>query len=162
MQERSTDRLREVNEQQSYNGTISRRCINSNAVKTLTVGIPPPYKEVIMLCDQFHLRRFFYELISLSIRYPGRHGYGVGCSLLIEVLVERNESFINRIIENEDNYFNEYRLNGAGLKLHWRVIRKDGAQPQFQCYISGDQVQDYPDFVVMAKYLIKKWGCNHR
>jgi len=115
-----------------------------------------------MLFNKFGVMRFFSELCALSIKYPGRSGYGIGCSLLIEDLIERNTPFYSKIENDLSGNFHEYRINGAGLKMHWRVVRKQEKHPTFECYISGDQVRDYPDFFVCAKELIRKWGANHR
>jgi hypothetical protein len=109
--------------------------------------------------EAYQLKYFFKDLIQLSIKYVGDPGFGIGCSELLEAMMLRQEPFINRILEDDDHgrMFHEYRLNGAGLKMHWRL--KDG---NFKCYISGDQVEHYADFYVQAKELIRKRGYNHR
>jgi hypothetical protein len=113
--------------------------------------------------EAYQLKYFFKDLIELSIKYPGDPGFGIGCSELLEAMMLRQETFINRIMGDNSGDFNEYRLNGAGLKMHWKVERTTGAEfDTFKCYISGDQVRQYADFVVQAKELIRKRGHNHR
>ncbi len=110
-----------------------------------------------MTPERYTLHYFFKDLIDLSIEYPGGRGWGIGCSHLLEAMILRQKTFIDKILDDDSGNFSEYRLNGAGLKIHCRVV--DG---KFQCYISGDQIAPYADFVVHAKELIRKRGCNHR
>jgi hypothetical protein len=120
--------------------------------------------------ERYQLLIFFRELIQLSINYPGRSGWGHACSELLSDLILAQNHFIDRIVGDYSGEFNEYRLNGAGLKMHWKVKRDKivisnsqvTERAHFQCYISGDQKKDYDDFVVMAEKYIKKRGCNHR
>lgn len=115
--------------------------------------------------ERYQLLYFFNDLIQLSIKYPGDPGYGIGCSELLNAMMLRQETFINRIMEDDSGKFDfhEYRLNGAGLKMHWRVQRTTGARfDSFKCYISGDQLKQYADFYVQAKELIRKRGYKHR
>jgi hypothetical protein len=115
-----------------------------------------------MICDKASLSQFFSDLCLLGTINIGKPGYGYGCKNLMEDLITRPGLFPAKIIENYDGDFHEYRLNGAGLKMHWRVVREERQPPQFQCYISGDQVRDYPAFVHHAQKLIKQWQANHR
>jgi len=118
--------------------------------------------------ERYNLLYFFRELIQLSIKFPGRPGWGHACSELLDSLILKQEHFINRIINDDSGDFHEYRLNGAGLKMNWRVLRKSHhedaplSHPKFQCYITGDQKKDYSDFVVMAEKHIQERGVNHR
>ena len=73
--------------------------------------------------DRLQLLYFFWELIKLGIKYPGRPGFGWPCSNLLEAMMLKQNFFLNRIMGDFSNDSNEYRLNGAGLKLHWRVDR---------------------------------------
>jgi len=114
-------------------------------------------KETDMKTDRHALHYLFNDLIKLSVEYPGDRGWGIGCSSLLETMILRQKTFIDKILDDDSGDFHEYRINGAGLKMHWRVVFG-----KFQCYISGDQVAPYADFVVHAKELIRKYGCNHR
>lgn len=128
-----------------------------------------------MAPEKFLLLSFFKDLIDLSIKHPGRVGFGIPCSYLLSKLILHQEHFIDTIKGDYTNTFNEFRLNGAGLKMNWRVIREnkmltdspdDNCGPikvaKFQCYITGDQKKDYPEFVEAAEKLIKSRGANHR
>jgi hypothetical protein len=106
--------------------------------------------------DCFRLRGFFLELIDLAIKHPGTIGFP--CSKLLKDMVMRNEAFISRIKGDYTGDSTEYRLNEAGLKMHWRV----DSQRRFSCTISGDQAKDYPFFVAEARQLIKKYGYERR
>jgi hypothetical protein len=116
--------------------------------------------------ERYQLLYFFKDLIELSIKYPGDPGFGIACSELLQAMMLRQDSFINKILKDDStdrHMFHEYRLNGAGLKMHWKVKRTTGADfDTFQCYISGDQVKQYADFYVQAKEYIRKRGYNHR
>ena len=107
--------------------------------------------------DKYQLLGFFHELIKLGIDMPGRPGFGSPISWLLEQMCVRQEHFINRIIGNRTQESTGWRINSAGLKMHWRVI--DG---RFKVYISGDQAKDYVGFCMAAHKLIKKYGYNHR
>jgi hypothetical protein len=107
--------------------------------------------------DKYQLLGFFHELILLGIMLPGRPGFGSPISWLLEQMCVRQEKFIGRIRGDRTRDSVEWRINSAGLKLHWSVV--DG---RFTCYISGDQARDYPGFCHSAKTLIKKYGYNHR
>jgi len=111
--------------------------------------------------ERYNLLYFFRELIQLSIKYPGPPGWGHACSELLDTLILKQDHFINRIMIDDSGDFHEYRLNGAGLKMQWRV-NKEGDSSKFQCYISGDQKKEYDDFVVMAEKHILERGVNHR
>ena len=115
--------------------------------------------------DEFRLRYFFLELIQLAIRNPGTIGFP--CSHLVEDMVIRNRTFIKRIIGDFTNSSHEYRLNNAGLKMCWRTVKTAlkgdaGTYRRFECYISGDQAKDYPEFVLGAKHLIEREGYSGR
>jgi hypothetical protein len=127
--------------------------------------------------EKYNLLYFFRGLIQLSIKFPGGPGWGHACSELLDSLILKQTHFIDRIMNDKTGNFHEYRLNGAGLKFHWRVVRKnvyltnplakasDDCGPvetaKFQCYISGDQKYEYEDFVVVAQVYINERGCNH-
>ena len=102
--------------------------------------------------DDYRIRNFFYELIRLSLRYDyTREGSPV--SGLIEQMCLYNESFIKRIMGDRTDEPHEFRLNGAGLKMLWRV-HKD----HLIIRITGDQVDMYPMFVDEARKLVRKFG----
>ena len=109
--------------------------------------------------DKYRLRMFFCELIKLMYRFPGRPGFGNPVDWLIEQMCVYQDKFLNRIMGDYSGDSHECRLNNAGLKFHWRVDRKNN---RFMCYISGDQAKDYPDYVVHAKEIIRKYGYNKR
>jgi len=109
-----------------------------------------------MNTEKYKLLHFFRELVDYALMCPGRPGFGNPCKHLISDLIMRQDTFIQKILDN-DGEFVEYRLNGAGLKIHWRM--GDG---QFQCYIAGDQVRDYPDFMHKAEMLIRSFNFIHR
>ena len=112
--------------------------------------------------DQWKLKRFFCELIMLSYSNPGRPGFGNPMSWLIEQMCVYQDKFLGRVCGDYTGDFHECRLNNAGLKFNWRVVRGNGDWRQFQCYIGGDQAKDYPDLVEKAKEIIKQYGYNHR
>lgn len=119
--------------------------------------------------ERYNLLYFFRGLIQLSIKFPGGPGWGHACTELLDSLILKQTNFIDRIMNDKTGNFHEYRLNGAGLKLHWRVFRRKlslAGHPslevaKFQCYISGDQKDEYEDFVVVAQVYINERGCNH-
>lgn len=125
--------------------------------------------------SKFQLLYFFWELLKLSEKYPGKPGWGRPCSQLLEAMCLRQETFIDRILGDHTNSSNEYRLNEAGLKMYWIVERKnqmltdspdDNCGPvqsaKFKCYIGGDQAKDYEEFVLFANHEINKRGMDKR
>jgi len=104
--------------------------------------------------EKYQLRHFFNELISIGLKHPGKPGWGNPCSQLIESLVMRPELSINEIYGDYMYTSHEYRLNGAGLKMYWRVDR----ERRFSCRIGGDQAKDYLEFTVKASTLVKDLG----
>lgn len=102
--------------------------------------------------DEYRIRMFFYELIRLSLRYDyTRNGSPV--SGLIEQMCLYNEPFVKRIMGDRTNESHEFRLNGAGLKMLWRVHRN-----RLIIKICGDQVYMYPEFVEEGRKLVRKFG----
>lgn len=112
--------------------------------------------------DKYRLLGFFHDLIKLGIAMPGRPGFGSPISWLLEQMCVRQEKFISRILGDYTGESTEWRLNNAGLKMHWYVDRRTKERGEFKVYISGDQRNDYAGFYVAAKVLIKKYGYNHR
>lgn len=106
--------------------------------------------------ELFVLKQFFYELLKLSYN-DLRPGWGNPCSGLLEKMCLRQEPFLKKIERDYTNMSHEMRLNTAGLKMHWKV---DKDTRQFTCYIAGDQVREYPLFVVQARQLIKEYKFN--
>ena len=113
--------------------------------------------------DRYRLEHFFFELIKLGIKHPGRPNFGSPISWLLEQMCIRHTQFLDRICNDFSQESNECRLNNAGLKMYWRVDkREDNGWREFKCSISGDQAKDYPEFVYAAKTLIKQYGYQKR
>lgn len=129
--------------------------------------------------ERYNLLYFFRGLIQLSIQNPGKPGWGHACTELLDTLILKQTRFIDRIVNDHTGDFHEYRLNGAGMKMYWRVVRKNEhltnphvlqtsdncgpvASERFQCYLSGDQKKEYEDFVIAAEQYIFEKGCKHR
>lgn len=106
--------------------------------------------------EKSNILYFFYYIVELALRIPNKPGWSNPCSYLIQDLIIHQENFLNKVMKNDGDFY-EYRMNGAGLKAHWR-IRDD----KFQIYISGDQAKDYPEFVEQATQYIRRRGANHR
>lgn len=135
--------------------------------------IIPILKEVhIPNVDKIDILYFFHDLVDLAIRIPSKPGWGNACSHLLSDLILRQVTFLSKVLAN-DGDFHEYRLNGAGLKIHWRIKRKQRFEDdnsdnppietaKFQCYISGDQAKEYPEFVKEATEYIRRRGFSHR
>lgn len=116
-----------------------------------------------MNAEEYNLKYFFNELVKIGHRNMGKPGWGHPCSNLIESLILYREKFLDRIIKDEGRSSHEYRLNGAGLKLYWEIVRETGGRNNyFICTISGDQAKDYPEFVEAARKFLKERGvCRH-
>ena len=112
--------------------------------------------------DMWKLKRFFCELIELSYSNPGRPGFGNPMSWLIEQMCVYQEKFLKRIEGDYTGHSHECRLNNAGLKLYWEVVRDPNDWRLFTCSIGGDQAKDYPDLVEKANALIKKYNFQRR
>jgi len=113
--------------------------------------------------DKFMLKQFFHELLELSYN-DLRPGWGNPCSHLLQVMCVRQEPFLDEIMGDYTNESHEFRLNNAGLKMHWRTRRDGtyhGSDREFKVYISGDQAREYPMFVAQAKLLIAKYKYEH-
>ncbi len=128
-----------------------------------------------MQAESYNLLYFFNELIKIGHRNMGKPGWGHPCDHLIESLVLTRDKFIKKIEGDYTRSSHEFRLNGAGLKMHWEVVREkkmltrsgdDNQGPietnHFICTISGDQAKDYPEFVEKARKFLKDRGvCRH-
>ena len=108
--------------------------------------------------DKFRLKLFFLELLELSYQ-DIKPGWGNPCSELLKKMVMYQDKFLDEIIGDYTDDSHEFRLNGAGLKMNWRV---DKETRTFKCNISGDQVNDYPFFVAKARMAIKSYRFNKR
>lgn len=106
--------------------------------------------------DKFRLKLFFLELLELSYQNI-RPGWGNPCSELLKKMCVYQDSWLNKIAGDYTNNSHEFRLNGAGLKMYWKV---DKETRQFKCSISGDQAREYPFFVAAANQKIKWFGFN--
>jgi len=108
--------------------------------------------------DKFKLKLFFLELLELSY-VDIRPGWGNPCSELLKKMCLYQDTWLDRMVGDYTDKSHEFRLNGAGLKLHWRV---DKETREFSCYISGDQVNDYHVFVARARQTIKWNGFDRK
>ncbi len=112
--------------------------------------------------DMFVLKQFFHELLELSYN-DLRTGWGNPCSHLLEDMIIRQKPFLDKIDGDYSGESHEYRLNNAGLKMHWVMRKEDthaGEARMFKCTISGDQAREYPMFVAQARALILKYQFN--
>ena len=112
--------------------------------------------------DEWKLKRFFCELINLMYKYPGKPGFGNPVDWLVEQMCVYQEKFIGRIVGDYTGNSHECRLNNAGLKMYWSVCKCHSSCREFRVHIGGDQAKDYPDFVVHAKELIRKYNFDKR
>jgi len=108
--------------------------------------------------DKFKLKSFFLELLELSYQ-DIRPGWGNPCSILLNKMIMYQDPFLDNILGDYTNESHELKLNGAGLKMYWKVNREPR---EFKCNISGDQSREYPMFVAQARQLIKKYKFNKR
>ena len=116
-----------------------------------------------MVSDKFDLKMLFKEMIELAIedmRAPESESarMGFGCSKLLEDMLARQDPLLDRILNDYTNDSHEYRLNGAGLKMHWRMYKNENVR-KFLCTISGDQFKDYEVLGTQLRMLIKQAGC---
>lgn len=110
--------------------------------------------------DKFALKSFFWEMLELSYN-DLKTGWGNPCSRLLEVMCMRQGPFLDSIIGDYTGHSHEFRLNNAGVKMHWEIWRH-GDHAEFRCSISGDQAIEYPLFIEQVKSLIKKHGYSKR
>jgi len=108
--------------------------------------------------EMFMIKQFFLEVLELSYT-DLKPGWGNPCSELLKKLVVRQEPFLKKIEGDYTDMSHEMRINGAGLKMHWSVDRREG-DGKFKITISGDQAKEYPVFVPQVRQLIKKYGFN--
>jgi len=91
----------------------------------------------------FALQMFFEEIIKLSLRTEmlreAISGGGHPLSNLIINLVNK-KTLIDRITNDHTGEGHEFRLNGAGLKLYWRI---DSEFDVLKIRIGGDQADQY-------------------
>ena len=112
--------------------------------------------------DKFTLKNFFWEMMQLSY-FDIRAGWGNPCSYLLERMMLRQDTFLDKIIGDHTNMSHEMRLNGAGLKLWWSMEKEDDCvRRKFTCHVGGDQAREYPIFVAQVRNLIKKYKFNRR
>jgi hypothetical protein len=112
--------------------------------------------------DEFMLKQFFLEMLRLSYN-DLRIGWGNPCSQLLEEMIIRPQPFLDKIMGDYSGDSHEYRLNGAGLKLHWEMRKENtyaGEERMFKCHISGDQAKEYPIFMAQVKGLILNFEFN--
>lgn len=113
-----------------------------------------------MITDKFKLKHFFWELCQIGVNDHAKHPtFGFATSKLMEDMFTRQEQLLDRMLNDYTGEGHEYRLNGAGLKMYWRM-RKDGDKRHWVCSISGDQAKDYPFFMMGARQMIKNYGCS--
>lgn len=115
-----------------------------------------------MIDSKFRLSLFFHKLIKIGIE-DMRSGGGriMGCAVdkLVEDMCTRQDRFLDRIINDYSGHSHEYRLNNAGLKMYWEMVRTPNDGRKFVCSIGGDQAKDYPSFVAMAREQLKYHDC---
>jgi hypothetical protein len=112
--------------------------------------------------DEFMLKQFFHEMLTLSYN-DLRAGWGNPCSHLLEDVAIRQKPFLNKIMGDYSGDSHEYRLNDAGLKMHWEMRKVNtyaGEERMFKCHVSGDQAKEYPMFVAQVNGLILKYQFN--
>ncbi len=117
-----------------------------------------------MVLDKFDLKSLFSEMIKLGLedlRNGKGRTFGNGVAKLLDDMLMRQEPLLSCILGNyEGDEGHEYRLNNAGLKMNWRVVRhyKDNSR-RFMCVIAGDQFDDYEVLGPQLRSLIKQRGC---
>jgi hypothetical protein len=82
----------------------------------------------------------------------GPKGWGVPVSHLLSDNVER---VVNYFLSSDHG---EYRLNGAGLKLHACWLRNDDGERVIRMRVGGDQADQYRKYVEQANALLKERG----
>jgi len=104
---------------------------------------------------EFALKLFFNEIVTLSHRTDmmeeGIEGGGYPLSSLVNNLLS-NHSIVNKITNDYTGESHEFRLNGAGLKMWWRLNRSLGF---LKIRIGGDQARQYPFFVAAVNKLLE-------
>ena len=102
--------------------------------------------------------QFFEQLIIHSILFPGKMGFGRPASGLMDYIRE-NGSILQFVEEMEKEaqanpFSQEYRLNGAGLKMVWEW---NLSKSKIKISIGGDQKEYYPEFMRVATVIIKEF-----
>lgn len=88
--------------------------------------------------------------ISLTPRYHGTGG-AVACQWMIrEIATLGPDRMVSKFLHEHQ----EYRLNGAGLKIYTR----GSAEGVYFARVSGDQAKDYPQFVEEANRYLEEIG----
>ena len=104
---------------------------------------------------KFALRMFFDEIITLShtrgMLVEGITGGGYPLSGLTNDDLKKRR-LVKRIAGATDSDSHEFRLNGAGLKLYWRL---DQEHDLLKISIGGDQAKDYPFFTAHVRNILK-------
>lgn len=114
-----------------------------------------------MINDVFSLKLFFHEVLELGIRdlRETRSNMGFACKQLLDDMCIRQQPFLDRIMNDYSEDSHEYRLNQAGLKMYWKVVKLDSGDRKFVCSIGGDQAKNYPWFVPAFNMLLRKHNC---
>ena len=107
------------------------------------------------MVDKYRLRAFFYALIMLDFKYKEMYSLGSATSELLKNMCMHQDHWLSRIQGDYTGDSHEFRLNGAGLKMYWKVDRQSDG---FKCRIGGDQAKDYSLFVAEANQLIEMYG----
>ena len=108
------------------------------------------------MLHQTEFNLLFHKLCLLGVEYPGKD-WSNPCSHLMEVCVTRPGSLAELITTDFTCESHEFRLNGSGLKMYWRVEKTANGRKVF-ITIGGDQVDDYYCFVFKARELLNKLG----
>lgn len=105
---------------------------------------------------ELHSGRIYYLfrllLQAASLRENCKNGFAMS-HFVVEYMLSGFDNFVNRIMGDYRNMSNEIRINGAGLKLYYRVNQKENL---IYFFIGGDQVNDYPEFVSAAREILKR------
>ena len=98
------------------------------------------------------------DLCKASLAAPDKGANARACGQLIKEFVAKGPK---KLVESQTQTPgpNEYRLNGAGLKLEFNVeIFRDSDGPRVyvgKFRIGGDQVEQYPAFVQAAQPILE-------
>jgi len=104
---------------------------------------------------KFALQMFFNEIVTLSHRtdmlVEAIEGGGYPLSGLVNNLLS-NRSIVDKIVKDYTGESHEFRLNGAGFKLYWRLDRELNF---LKIKVGGDQARQYPFFVAAVNRLLE-------
>jgi len=104
------------------------------------------------------LRWLFNELIKLSHRVDMMEeaivGGGYPLSGLVDSIINPfGRILVDNIVDSTDSNSHEFRLNGAGFKLYWRLDQRHNL---LKISVGGDQAVNYPHFVAAMRQIIEQ------